>query len=78
MQSNINSTYFPGQNPNFAAYPNNPQINAGAKKIEDNTLLKQAQKTQDNPAVLIGGTLGFGIPLLWGIICFEQTASRQL
>ena len=65
MQSNINSTYFPGQNPNFAAYPNNPQINAGAKKIEDNTLLKQAQKTQDNPAVLIGGTLGFGIPLLW-------------
>lgn len=65
MQSNINSTYFPGQNPNFAAYPNNPQINAGAKKIEDNTLLKQAQKTQDNPAVLIGGALGFGIPLLW-------------
>lgn len=65
MQSNINSTYFPDQNPNFAAYPNNPQINAGAKKIEDNTLLKQAQKTQDNPAVLIGGALGFGIPLLW-------------
>ena len=66
MQSNINSTYFPGQNPNFAAYPNNPQINTGAKKIEENTLLKQAQKTQDNPAVLIGGTLGFGIPLLLG------------
>lgn len=66
MQSNINSTYYPGQNPNFAAYPNNPQINAGTKKIEDNTLLKQAQKTNDNPAVLIGGALGFGIPLLWG------------
>ena len=65
MQSNINSTYYTGQNQNFAAYPNNPQIAAGAKPMEDNTLLKQAQKTQDNPAVLIGGTLGFGIPLLW-------------
>ena len=65
MQPNINSTYYTGQNQNFAAYPNNPQIAAGAKPIEDNTLLKQAQKSQDNPAVLIGGTLGFGIPLLW-------------
>lgn len=65
MQQNINSAYIAGRNPNFEAYNNNPQISAGAQRIEDNTLLKQAGKSKDNPLVLAGGTLGFGAGLLW-------------
>ena len=65
MQSNINPVYITPQQPNFQAYPNGQAITSGAQKLEDNTLLKQAQKTQDNPAVLIAGTAGFGAALLW-------------
>lgn len=64
MQQNINSTYIAGQNPNFEAYKN-AQVSSGANKLEDNTLLKQAEKSKDNPAVLVGGTVGFGAFLLW-------------
>ncbi len=65
MQSNISNAYITAQQPNFQAYQNGQAISSGAQKLEDNTLLKQAQKTQDNPAVLIAGTAGFGAALLW-------------
>lgn len=64
MQQNINRTYIAGQTPNFEAYQN-PQLSSGAQRIEDNTLMKQAEKTKDNPLVLVGGTVGFGAGLLW-------------